>query len=275
MAKRAARGSHNRGQRRRAEAPSKGNGGRGRRLRKRPSGPETEATRATDTRVANLATQITAAAERAIQFAAVGVSAKLDAAACAQYGPEIEQQFGVPIDCPELTERVARVGFMMSLVQHARVLTALAPKYAELLKDQQTQRRKFLLQYRYATTATIVGTTDDLADITAAHEQWEADCGKLIDWFCSLPEPPQRQRAGPSADLVLMYTASEVAKWTKQHGPTRKADWKATAKILLCHGSDLGQLSLGTIATQLRDRVRQARRRGQLPRVPEGTVPLP
>ena len=181
------------------------------------------------------------------------------------------------VDCPELTYLASR----RARFEHVIALQHIAPKFAELLERQRTERANLLrkrlprMPRSYAeTTALLKKQYPDaprpLVNAAIAFEEhrerFETEAEFLRTRSQKMPRVNAKTKSGPAADLLLVSVADEVAEWTKQHPRgTGDRDWIATVRILECHGWDLGQLPQETKAGQLEDRVRKARERGRLP----------
>lgn len=228
--------------------------------------------------LAALGTQVTAAAERAaFMNSAYRGPLSIDEPRYQEHAQKIRERFGVEVDCPELTYLASR----RARFEHVIALQHIAPKFAELLERQRTERANLLrkrlprMPRSYAeTTALLKKQYPDaprpLVNAAIAFEEhrerFETEAEFLRTRSQKMPRVNAKTKSGPAADLLLVSVADEVAEWTKQHPRgTGDRDWIATVRILECHGWDLGPLPQETKAGQLEDRVRKARERGRLP----------
>jgi hypothetical protein len=232
------------------------------------------ASRATRIDVAKLWGQIAVAVEA--ELTKVFSSANADKDARAQYGPEIREQFAVDVDCPELTW-ITTEGRIARLSRRFDAQLSIAREYATLLASQAERRRRFWTSHGLppATApnppmegAFTAGHAFDLEVFYRLQGRLDAtseDLMALLQHLATDPAFATRRNRLPHrrvGDVALIRTAGALADWTRLHGRTGKADWKAVAKILRCHGVDLreafGTSSLERQAQCLEDRVRKA-----------------
>jgi hypothetical protein len=234
------------------------------------------ATKGTRIDIANLGRQIAVAVQA--ELTKVFSSANADEGARAQHGPGIRQQYGVDVDCPELTS-ITTQGRVARDLRRFDAQLSIACDYAVLLEFQAERRRRFWTSHGLppATVpnppmegAFIAEHAFDLEVFYRLQGRLDATSHELIALLQHLAKDPafaRRRNRLPHrrvGDVALTVTAAAVADWTRRHGRNGKADWKAVAKILRCHGFDLreafGTPSLERQAQCLDDRVRKARK---------------
>ncbi len=220
-----------------------------------------------------------------IQFSAAGWRAKflrsayrapvgLDERTYEEHARRIQEQFGVDIECPELTYLASR----RARFEHAMALRRIAPGFATLLKKQAGERERFLQRHvpgmttSYAEIAAFVTAAppdghqalwNPAIDFEGRRARHETEGKRLVARLQKVVPVKRSSKRGPAQDLVLVTAADGVAQWTKEHPRgTGKRDWVATACILTCHRWDLrtilGCTGLVDHAARLKDRVRKS-----------------
>jgi hypothetical protein len=229
-------------------------------------------------RLPDLATQISAAAKRAVFLESAYRSKPLiDDDTFQEHKRKIQEDYRVDVLCPELTYLASR----RLRTEHQWVWQRIARKFAALLDEQQKERKALLAEPVWDLPRSYSEVVDLLkkqridaptprfeasAEFEEHRQRFEAEAQWLFDRMRRMPrhEPTSRRRrsSGPKFDLLLAVVAANVAAWTTRGTGAR--DWHATVRIMECHGWDLGRLSIKGKAEQLEDRVRKAHKRGLL-----------